>query len=230
MDAESMKVGRNEPCPCGSGSKYKKCHGRSVTPRRTPPPDDYTNPIDTTPGETAQSLKAHVEKTIKHVFDGGAGFHFGCGRGELCANVALLTVWLLEQFGVRARFAVGSARWDGYPHGYEWKGEREYHAWAVTEFDEIVDLACDAMSSRSDLSYYGSLIPSPRNCWTKRSALRDRDYREVPGGARELDVDCPGSETFDTLAAAALAFAKALEQADRLPDTPSSQDHSGLSG
>ena len=23
------KVGRNEPCPCGSGRKYKKCHGRS---------------------------------------------------------------------------------------------------------------------------------------------------------------------------------------------------------
>ena len=25
---ESPKVGRNEPCPCGSGKKYKKCHGR----------------------------------------------------------------------------------------------------------------------------------------------------------------------------------------------------------
>jgi preprotein translocase subunit SecA len=24
----SPKVGRNEPCPCGSGRKYKKCHGR----------------------------------------------------------------------------------------------------------------------------------------------------------------------------------------------------------
>ena len=24
----SNKVGRNEPCPCGSGKKYKKCHGR----------------------------------------------------------------------------------------------------------------------------------------------------------------------------------------------------------
>ena len=24
-----MKVGRNDPCPCGSGKKYKKCHGRS---------------------------------------------------------------------------------------------------------------------------------------------------------------------------------------------------------
>ena len=21
------KVGRNEPCPCGSGKKFKKCHG-----------------------------------------------------------------------------------------------------------------------------------------------------------------------------------------------------------
>ncbi|NLM41573.1 MAG: preprotein translocase subunit SecA [Firmicutes bacterium] len=24
------KVGRNDPCPCGSGKKYKKCHGRST--------------------------------------------------------------------------------------------------------------------------------------------------------------------------------------------------------
>ena len=22
------KIGRNEPCPCGSGKKYKQCHGR----------------------------------------------------------------------------------------------------------------------------------------------------------------------------------------------------------
>ena len=25
--ATSAKVGRNDPCPCGSGKKYKKCHG-----------------------------------------------------------------------------------------------------------------------------------------------------------------------------------------------------------
>ena len=25
------KVGRNEPCPCGSGKKYKKCHGAAGT-------------------------------------------------------------------------------------------------------------------------------------------------------------------------------------------------------
>ncbi len=26
----SAKVGRNEPCPCGSGKKYKKCHGEAA--------------------------------------------------------------------------------------------------------------------------------------------------------------------------------------------------------
>ncbi|MBM3355878.1 MAG: hypothetical protein FJY47_08530, partial [Betaproteobacteria bacterium] len=24
----STKVGRNDPCPCGSGKKYKQCHGK----------------------------------------------------------------------------------------------------------------------------------------------------------------------------------------------------------
>jgi preprotein translocase subunit SecA len=24
------KVGRNDPCPCGSGKKYKKCHGAAA--------------------------------------------------------------------------------------------------------------------------------------------------------------------------------------------------------
>jgi preprotein translocase subunit SecA len=27
---EEPKVGRNDPCPCGSGKKYKKCHGAAV--------------------------------------------------------------------------------------------------------------------------------------------------------------------------------------------------------
>lgn len=36
-----MKVGRNDPCPCGSGLKYKKCHGRAggpPSPAPTPAP------------------------------------------------------------------------------------------------------------------------------------------------------------------------------------------------
>jgi len=27
---DASKVGRNDPCPCGSGKKYKKCHGGNV--------------------------------------------------------------------------------------------------------------------------------------------------------------------------------------------------------
>ena len=27
---DGVKVGRNDPCPCGSGRKYKKCHGAAV--------------------------------------------------------------------------------------------------------------------------------------------------------------------------------------------------------
>ena len=26
---EQRKIGRNEPCPCGSGKKYKHCHGKA---------------------------------------------------------------------------------------------------------------------------------------------------------------------------------------------------------
>ena len=28
--AKSTKVGRNDPCPCGSGQKYKKCCGKGA--------------------------------------------------------------------------------------------------------------------------------------------------------------------------------------------------------
>jgi hypothetical protein len=46
----TAKVGRNEPCPCGSGKKYKKCCGRETSPaaplipeeeRTGTPLDDY---------------------------------------------------------------------------------------------------------------------------------------------------------------------------------------------
>ncbi len=25
---QGQKIGRNDPCPCGSGKKYKHCHGK----------------------------------------------------------------------------------------------------------------------------------------------------------------------------------------------------------
>jgi tetratricopeptide (TPR) repeat protein len=37
---EAKKVGRNDPCPCGSGKKYKKCCGRDAGTALQPPPFD----------------------------------------------------------------------------------------------------------------------------------------------------------------------------------------------
>ncbi len=35
-DKETKKVGRNDPCPCGSGKKYKRCHAGRSAPRPIP--------------------------------------------------------------------------------------------------------------------------------------------------------------------------------------------------
>jgi len=29
-DIDWSSVGRNDPCPCGSGKKFKKCHGATL--------------------------------------------------------------------------------------------------------------------------------------------------------------------------------------------------------
>ena len=31
VERDGPKVGRNDPCPCGSGKKYKQCHGREAS-------------------------------------------------------------------------------------------------------------------------------------------------------------------------------------------------------
>lgn len=221
-----MKVGRNEPCPCGSGKKYKRCHGGNpstvIRTNRltsfTPVPKALMEPFGIQDGETPQGLKELIETTIKHTFDGQAGiafFHAQLGRsvrGELCAAVSLLTSWLLEQYKIRSRVVFGSARWIGYPIGFLWKGEREYHSWVETEFGEIVDLACDALDQRSDITSASQAVHAPKICWTKPHLLGDRSYEEVPYGGQEIDVDLPGSRSFDRIASVALAYARVHEK------------------
>jgi hypothetical protein len=38
------QIGRNEPCPCGSGKKYKRCHGVGAAPLVTPPKNEMALP------------------------------------------------------------------------------------------------------------------------------------------------------------------------------------------
>ena len=35
------EIGRNEPCPCGSGKKWKKCHGNPANAMKEPAPEDF---------------------------------------------------------------------------------------------------------------------------------------------------------------------------------------------
>jgi len=63
------KVGRNEPCPCGSGKKFKKCHGSSATepargligtPTKMPKrPRTAKGSIEGLPGAQQHLLMAH---------------------------------------------------------------------------------------------------------------------------------------------------------------------------
>ena len=52
VKAENEKIGRNDPCWCGSGKKYKKCHG----PRPRPPSSSSSTPsTPRTSGDSAGS-------------------------------------------------------------------------------------------------------------------------------------------------------------------------------
>jgi hypothetical protein len=39
MTTEKTQLGRNEPCPCGSGKKYKRCCGKDAAPKLGAPMD-----------------------------------------------------------------------------------------------------------------------------------------------------------------------------------------------
>ncbi len=71
----SMQAGRNDPCPCGSGKKYKKCHG-AVIPLQTP---------QRACGTCTACCDGWVVGTIEgHEMRPGTPCHF---RGEGCCTI-----------------------------------------------------------------------------------------------------------------------------------------------
>jgi hypothetical protein len=255
-----MKVGRNDPCPCGSGKKFKKCCGgvsgegslrvphdelkfERINPSalcacgggrsfgachgapmgrapETPPPPEFVAEIPMHEGRTPDWLKRMVEAAIKHLFTPNeSGIRFPQPRGESCATVAMHTQLLLKHYGVAARVVAGAARWQGYPFGYRWGGQDEYHMWVETEFGEVVDLTCDDLSSRTGMAHLLATIPAPRACWDLPSTLTDRGYVEMVGGHAQINVDVPGETAFDRIATLLLRFCErhAAEFRQRYP-------------
>jgi hypothetical protein len=71
-----MAVGRNDPCPCGSGKKYKKCHGATI-------------PIASSYGRQCGTCTACCDGWVAGVIEGyemkpGTPCHF---RGDHCCSI-----------------------------------------------------------------------------------------------------------------------------------------------
>ena len=63
----SAKIGRNDPCHCGSGRKFKHCHGR---PAQQSPPDDHAKGVALALGWLEQQhRKAYQEEVKTLLFD-----------------------------------------------------------------------------------------------------------------------------------------------------------------
>jgi len=71
--AAPPKVGRNEPCPCGSGNKYKHCHGATGV--------WSTAPEDARPGRAARKANWNAPSLPEAVsFESrGHNWFFQCG-------------------------------------------------------------------------------------------------------------------------------------------------------
>ena len=60
------RVGRNQDCPCGSGIKYKRCHGNPLHPKPLPPPQEATKEIQ-------NAIRRHEAEELIRIQQQGEG-------------------------------------------------------------------------------------------------------------------------------------------------------------
>ena len=76
----NQKIGRNDPCPCGSGKKYKHCCGRPAAPA-PPAPDSHEGAVERAVAWLAQhhrkafgvALDEAIDDAVFDIFDDEAG-------------------------------------------------------------------------------------------------------------------------------------------------------------
>lgn len=61
-----MKLGRNEPCPCGSGKKHKRCCMDSVSKQHVNVIDDIEQAVTMNPNLTFDELNVVAQRKIQH--------------------------------------------------------------------------------------------------------------------------------------------------------------------
>jgi hypothetical protein len=78
-----MKVGRNEPCPCGKGKKFKNCCGRGKSIGFDNPSAQFRDVIATV--HCGETLKVYGSKMLKNRVDREAA-KIAEGFDQLCQN------------------------------------------------------------------------------------------------------------------------------------------------
>ena len=109
----NAKIGRNDPCPCGSGKKYKHCCGR---PAAAPAPsrDGHDGAVERALGWLAQhhrkafaaALQEAVDEALFEIFEDEDEAHDAMARidTELWGQIQLnLTEWLLAEGDIQVK-------------------------------------------------------------------------------------------------------------------------------
>ena len=107
------KIGRNDPCPCGSGRKYKRCCGKETAPSQTPA-DSHENAVARALTWLTQhhqkafvaALKMAIDDAVAAIFDDEdqARAAMASIDGELWTQIQLnLTEWLLAEGDIEVK-------------------------------------------------------------------------------------------------------------------------------
>jgi len=148
----AIKVGRNAPCPCGSGRKYKKCCGR----------DNGRHASSSNPEETA-SLPREIREDIERLerWSNGVLDAIEAGRHaeaeELCRKLAEHYPEMIDSHERLAALRSAQGRWREAAEAYD----RAIEVIARSPGDYDRGLVADFCRSRDE-------------AWTKAGLLNDK--------------------------------------------------------
>lgn len=98
------KVGRNDPCPCGSGKKFKKCHGASNVIELTPAP--YNFELDELHSELVRFAGEEHREKVMEVFEDYSelGLHEDEERSDMF--LSSLMQWMIFEIPIEGDLTI----------------------------------------------------------------------------------------------------------------------------
>jgi hypothetical protein len=109
------KLGRNDPCPCGSGKKYKQCCGKPEAPT-TPSADSHEGAVERAVAWLAQHHRKAFAAALEEEIDGAAFGWFDDGDDDAVREAMAgiddavwqqlqlnLTEWLLAEGDIKVK-------------------------------------------------------------------------------------------------------------------------------